>query len=296
MHDLASLLAGGIHGPAITPNRAGESLMIQRALLPLDHKEHMPPKGRVQLTEAELDTIRWWINQGAAERMPLGRDLPSDGAIAFMEKELGFPFAPPKLDMLSWDDVVRLSASLHQSSGLRIRRVSLDSAALDVFLEPATDSVDALVAELEPIKANITLLDLGQTTFSEATLERIGTFLNLEQLRLHETPVTDQGILHLQNLRKLGKLNLYGTDITDAALDALRKLPSLRQVNTWGTQVSYEAAENFMASMVDKDKQLKLQEKIREFQAQLESLGVEVVGAKKELAELLEAFEADPDK
>ncbi|NIP17367.1 MAG: cytochrome C, partial [Xanthomonadales bacterium] len=45
MHDLPSLLSGGIHGPAITPNRAGESLMIQRALLPLDHKEHMPPKG-----------------------------------------------------------------------------------------------------------------------------------------------------------------------------------------------------------------------------------------------------------
>lgn len=296
MHDLPSLLSGGIHGPAIVPNNAGESLMIQRALLPLDHKEHMPPKGRVQLSEAELDTIRWWINQGAPERMPLGDDLPSDAAIAFMEKELGFPFAPPKLEMLPWDEVVQLSASLHESPGLRVRRVAQDSPALDVFLEPDTNSVDELVAQLEPIKANITLLDLGQTTFTEATLERIGTFLNLEQLRLHETPVTDEGIRHLQNLRKLAKLNLYGTAITDAGLDALRKLPSLRQVNTWGTQVSYEAAEDFMASMIDMEKQKKLQQMIQDFQSELQSMGVEVVGVDRKVVEPPKAFEDNGEK
>ncbi len=296
MHNLESLLTGGIHGPAILPNNAAESPVIQRALLPLDHKQHMPPKGRVQLTEAELDTISWWINKGAPERMSLDTDLPSDEAVAFMENELGFRFAPPKLEMLPWEDVVKASAALHEKPEVRIRRVALDSPALDVFFEPSTESIDTLVASLEPLKANITLLDLGNTDFSAATLERIGGFLNLEELRLHNTPVNDADMGHFQNLRKLSKLNLYGTEISDVALEALTQLPRLRQVNTWDTDVSYEAASAFETAMVDKDKQRKLEEKIREFQSQLKALNVEVVGVEKQTEELVEAFNANREK
>ena len=288
MDSFEALLIGGKKGPTLIENNAAESLMIERAQLPLDHKEHMPPEGKVQLSEAELEAISWWIDQGAPERMSLDTDLPSDESIALMESALGFVIAEPMTPMLPWQAAVEASAPLHHLPQLRIQRVALDSPALDVFFEPTTDSIDALVAQLAPIKANITLLDLGNTTFSDATLKEIGTFSNLEQLRLNNTSVTDDGIQHLANLRQLEKLSLYGTPISDAALQPLKKLPKLRQVITWNTDVSYEAAEDFKTEMVNANKQRKLQDEIDALQSRLKSMEVNVVGPVKKIIDPFE--------
>ncbi len=288
MDSFEALLIGGKKGPTLIENNAAGSLMIERAQLPLDHKEHMPPEGKVQLSEAELEAISWWIDQGAPERMSLDTDLPSDESIALMESALGFVIAEPMTPMLPWQAAVEASAPLHHLPQLRIQRVALDSPALDVFFEPTTDSIDALVAQLAPIKANITLLDLGNTTFSDATLKEIATFSNLEQLRLNNTSVTDDGIQHLANLRQLEKLSLYGTPISDAALQPLKKLPKLRQVITWNTDVSYEAAEDFKTEMVNANKQRKLQDEIDALQSRLKSMEVDVVGPVKKIIDPFE--------
>ena len=282
MDTLDALLAGGKHGPSVLPNNAAESPVIQRALLPLDAKGHMPPKGRSQLSEAELEVIGWWIDQGASERMSLETGLPSDAAVALMESTLGFAVADPKLEMLAWEDVVRASEALQGSAGLHIRRVALDSAMLDVFFEPTTNSIDEQVAELDPIKANITLLDLGNTTFSDAALEQVGTLLNLEQLRLHNTPMTDEGIRHLRKLRRLRKINLYGTEVTDTALETLETLPELKQVVAWETRVSPDAAEAFVRARNPEQQRREIESQIDELEAELRSMHVEVIGVKEE--------------
>ena len=291
-HTLEALLAGGRQGPAIVPNSAEESLILQRALLPLGAKGHMPPKGRDPLSEAELGVIRWWIDQGASERMSLDADLPSDAAVALMESELGFDIAALDLEILTWEDTVLASEALQGEAGVHIRRVSLDSAALDVFFEPTTNNIDELVTRLAPLKANITLLDLGNTIFTDAALEQVGAFLNLEQLRLHNTPVTDQGIRHLQALRKLQKINLYGTEVTDAAMESLRNLSGLKQVIAWETGISSTAAGAFISARNPEQKKRTIEQQIEELESELRSMHVEVIGI-KEVAPLVLNMVAD---
>jgi len=62
---LAGLWRGGQDGPVVVAGNAGESLMIRRLLLPLDHEDHMPPEGKPQPTAAEVELLQWWINAGA---------------------------------------------------------------------------------------------------------------------------------------------------------------------------------------------------------------------------------------
>lgn len=296
MHDLASLLEGGKHGPAINTKSPSESLLITRAELPLEHKEHMPPKGKVQLTDAELELLRWWIGQGAPERMPLTGDLPADESTAFMEHALGFAVAEPKLPLLSWEETVEASTPLHTDPTVRIRRVSLATPAVDVFFEPSTDSIDDQIALLVPFRANILLLDLSNTRFTDVGVEQLATFTNLEELRLSNTQITDAHIVQFQRLRALKKLNLFGTQITDEALVALRKLPNLRQVNTYDTAVTFDAAQAFIDEMENEAIQRKLEKKIQQLRSQLSSLEVEVVGAEDEEVSSLEGrerFESD---
>lgn len=281
MESIASLLKGGKHGPAIEVGQGFQSLIVQRALLPLDDKKHMPPKGKPQLNEVELELIQWWINQGATDRMSLLADLPEDRVVQQLEKALGFAVAPPKLEMLPWEDVVTLSKTLPDDLRFRVRRLSLESPALDVQIAPGTNAVDDLIRALLPLKGNIVGLDLGGCTFSTDSLTAIGGFQNLESLRLNDTAVDDAGLEQLLELRHLTSLVLYGTEVSDAGLDLLKGLPALQKVNLWKTSVSYDASTEFVAAKENRSKQEKLQREILEMEAEIRELHVHVVGIEK---------------
>ncbi len=59
------LQMGGENGPVFVAGKPEESPMLQRCLLPVDHDDHMPPKGKPQPTAAELEALKAWIAAGA---------------------------------------------------------------------------------------------------------------------------------------------------------------------------------------------------------------------------------------
>ncbi|MES2466096.1 MAG: c-type cytochrome domain-containing protein [Verrucomicrobiota bacterium] len=66
MHTFADLMKNGDSGEAtVVAGKAGDSLIIKRALLPLEEDEHMPPSNKDQLSEKELAILKWWIDAGA---------------------------------------------------------------------------------------------------------------------------------------------------------------------------------------------------------------------------------------
>lgn len=64
LNSLKNILKGGQSGAVVIPGNADGSLMVKQFYLPLDAKTHMPPKDAPQLTEAEIATIKAWINGG----------------------------------------------------------------------------------------------------------------------------------------------------------------------------------------------------------------------------------------
>lgn len=66
MHTFADLMKNGDSGKAtVVAGKSGESLIIQRAALPKEEDEHMPPSNKEQLTEKEVAILKWWIDAGA---------------------------------------------------------------------------------------------------------------------------------------------------------------------------------------------------------------------------------------
>ena len=65
LDDKESLLKGGKHGVVLVANKVDESEIILRLLLPLDEKDHMPPKEKSQLTSTEIEILKLWIVSGA---------------------------------------------------------------------------------------------------------------------------------------------------------------------------------------------------------------------------------------
>ena len=278
MDTMALLLAGGKHGAALKPGDADASLMIGRANLPLDNKEHMPPVGKPQLTDTELELLTWWINRGAKERLPLTEDLPPPAALALLEKNLGFQVATPEVPMLSWEEVTTAGAPLAKVPYLAVRRSSMDSPALNIFIGAEAPDPDALIASLEPIKANIVMLDAGKTKVSEKAFPVIAEFANLEELRLQETSTTDKDVAKLAPLRKLKKINLNSTEVTDRSVDFFSKFPNITQLAAWNTTVSPVAAGSFIKTRFPENKKRRVQEEIKTLENRLAAMKVEVLG------------------
>src|SRR5690606_38051981 len=85
---------------------AGESLIIERLLLDLDHEHRMPPKGRPQLKAEELALISAWVASGADFNIPLA-SLPSDDTIRRLALAL-YPIAEDEYDFPAADaEIVR---------------------------------------------------------------------------------------------------------------------------------------------------------------------------------------------
>ena len=59
------ILKGGKNGSIVSSDTTKESELITRIHLPMESDDHMPPEGKLQLTEKELKIISWWIKNGA---------------------------------------------------------------------------------------------------------------------------------------------------------------------------------------------------------------------------------------
>ena len=58
------------------------------------------------------------------------------------------------------------------------------------------------------------------------------------ELSLHDTKITDVGLVHLKGLTELQKLNLSRSNITDAGIVHLKGLTKLQSLGLLGTQVT----------------------------------------------------------
>ena len=76
LDSFANVRAGSDNGDVVAPGDVLESPLLLRVLLPADNEDHMPPKGKPQMTAAETALLKWWVESGAAERKTVGELQP----------------------------------------------------------------------------------------------------------------------------------------------------------------------------------------------------------------------------
>lgn len=247
------MLKGGEDGPIFLAGNAASSEMIKRALLPENDDDHMPPKGKPQLTEDEIALLHWWIQNGASFDKKVN-DLPQDevvkpilaslmagaaigGAIA---KAPESPIYSMKVDAAKEADIKKLT-----EKKVLVLPLSKELNLLEVSCINAKDFNDESSKLLENISNQLVWLKLTNTKITDASTASIGKLPNLVKLFLNNTAITDKGLDNISNLKNLEYLNLVNTQITDAGLAKLGKLKSLKKLYLWQTKVTKPAADAF---------------------------------------------------
>lgn len=247
MDQLALLAKGGENGPAFISGKGAESDMIKRCLLPENDDDHMPPKGKPQLTADQIALLSWWIDQGAPADKRVAQLSVSEAvkpALAALGKEAPAggekPEEPgvlsvkvPKADEQAIENL--------RKAGLIVNTLSQDQNLLEVSAVNVPAFNDKQMALLQPVAEQITWLKLGGTALTDAALPDIARFPNLSKLHLEHTAVTDNGIVSLKPLAHLRYLNLVNTKVGDKGLKAIADMTALRSVYVWQSAVTDSA-------------------------------------------------------
>ena len=245
--NLASILKGGKHGPAIIPGKPAESELYIRITLDPAHEDFMPKDGKPSPTETEIKIIQWWIEEAkgtdgkkVSEINGHDRMQPLLASVLGIDETAGQPLATSYEMTANKNIPDTLDATLIenlQSKGMIVRLMSHSPPMLDVTLPPRSGKkMEEIITALQSASNNIIWLNLSDNAFTESDLAILQQMMNVEKLRLEKNPVSDGIGEHLKNLQFLNSVNLNETLVGMKCVNSLRSNPSIKRIYTWKTK------------------------------------------------------------
>ncbi len=237
MTSLEDLMKGGKHGAIWQAGNTDSSQIMQRLNLPLQHKEHMPPKGKSQLTAQEIQIISEWIAQGANTQQKVADILPSSHlAILINHISLNaaantqkiYPFAAVPLSVIE-----QLNTPFRT-----VKSVAKDLPALEatIFIREAYEP--SFLRELESVKEQLVTLNLSNLPITDKDLPFIAQFSNIEKLFLNGTDITGKNLALLKSCKQLEEIALSNTHISPSSLQVLKDFVALKKVYLWNISIT----------------------------------------------------------
>lgn len=243
---------GGDNGSPIVAGRAHESELIHRIWLPANSDDRMPPAESPQLSVAEAELLRWWIDVGASfeELLP---DVEWSPVTQTIVDHMGLDEIRTGIFALDTTPPDSMDVAQLASLGVSVTPLAENEPYLQVrCVDPETcTDASGLQEALDPLSANIAWLDLGRSPVGDDLVEVIADLPHLTRLHLQQTSVTDAGLAHLGNLEFLEYLNLYGTAVTDSGLVHLESLPALNSIYLWQTEVTDAGVTRLQSALPD---------------------------------------------
>lgn len=236
-HSIEALQKGGETGPVFIAGDGSKSLLSERIKLPVDHDDHMPPKGKRQLTKEEIILIDWWITQHKSFESKVKDYEKTDEVQAILNKRSKKinPVFSMDLGEINDDKIAKI-----YNKGIRLTRNARNNPYVEVSFSGQNDLSAASFKPLKPFAKQLISMDLSKSNVSNEMLKELQAYPNLMNLHLHNTQISDEGLLSLQSLRYLEYLNLYNTKISDKGLTSLQNLKHLTKLFVWETAVSDE--------------------------------------------------------
>ncbi len=237
------ILKGGETGNAINPGNISESELIKRILLPENNDDHMPPKSKLQLTQAQIELLHWWVAQGADFNKKTA-DLTQPEKIKpyLAALQTGASQNSPSLKNTDIPALVNKAADSVLKQ-LAVMNISVSPIAQGSnYLQVSFAAADTVTARqlqlLKQLSKQLIWLKLGHTPIADGQLADISMLTSLTRLSLEKTAITDRGLAHLNTLISLEYLNLSFTRVTENGLLKLAGLKNLKQLYLFGTPVT----------------------------------------------------------
>lgn len=240
----SQILKGGDSGSLFDTVQDKSSLLLHRLQLPNQDEEHMPPKGKLQLTTDEIALIRWWVANNNCFDCKT-KDLETTEKLDKILANLQEDDSPRALLAEKVEAVPQQELHTLRQKGISIYPLSESNPLLVANLFGEKINLDKKLQLLEEYAENIVELNLANSPFNDTIAKLIRPFENLTKLQLQNTLITDESLKLLEEFALLESLNLYNTSITDKVFKVASNMPALRSLYLWQSKVSNSALQKF---------------------------------------------------
>lgn len=276
---------GGKNGAVFTAGNPEQSKMYASLFLPEDDDDHMPPKGKPQLTPQEIATLHFWIKGGASFQevvemakagtpnptspttLNLGTPkLPKTGVIessktGVIESSKTTVLTPKTLEIapVQNTEAAILKNKTTAATPSVLNKLKQQNVSLSTFGEGSNYLManfvnvknynSTLINDLQNVGNSLVRIKLSNQPVSDDDVRKLSLLKNVTRLNLEKTAITDAALVHLKNLPNLEQVNLYGTNITDKGLLDLSKCPNLKVIYLWQTKTTAAGIEQLKKAL-----------------------------------------------
>ncbi len=236
LHTLEALMKGGKNGKVIVAGDLDHSEFIRRILLDKGDEKHMPPKGKSQLSQPELDLLSWWVLHGVSTSQPIKAVAANDTIRKFLSDVPKQSSGLAALDTIAPADKATIAALQKINAAVVPLANGTHFLELNMVNTPSFGDKDAPL--LQKIAPQVMWLVLADTKITDAGLEALKSCTNITRLNLKNTGITNASISPIGEFKKLEYLNIVGTQINDEGLLALIPSASLKKIFCWQSGIT----------------------------------------------------------
>ncbi len=261
MDSFEDLVRGGKDaGKTLIPGDHLNSLLITSIMLPINDEKHMPPKKQEQLTEGEVNILKWWVESGAKRDITVAEAQPPSEVFTAMtelvpaeirqQREIERLEKIAQQKKLAKQQRQELSKKIQDSVPEKLRPMLRFISTMDASIHFSSVSIqdqftDSDFAALTEFTDYFTAVDLSHSSITSATVKALASCKNLRSLRLADTKIKTEDLAYLKTLPALESLSLHSTEIDSSALNHLGEISSLRHLYLWSTKVSASDLDAF---------------------------------------------------
>ena len=225
------LVKGGKNGKLWDTTAAGFGLLLNRVHLDPDDKKHMPPKGKPQLSDQEIQLLYLWIKSGAGFKTRV-MDLTETDSIRII--------AHSRFNTIETDDYDFTAADEMKIKNLNnnyrvVSALAMNSPALGASFFSASAYSTEQLKDLLAVKKQLVSLNLTKMPVKDDGLKTISEFSNLRKLNLSFTSISGKNLDELNKLKELRQLSLSGTVVKKEDIHKLTGLKKLSRLYLWNT-------------------------------------------------------------
>lgn len=238
LDDQQWIIKGGKDGLVFHSGDAAKSELYHRLVLdPLEEK-HMPPKGKPQLTEQEVNLIQWWINSRAEFERKV-KEVEKPAAVTAALLAMQSRVAKNKAAIPGGEVAQADERTLEQlrKSGIAISQVAAGSNYLQASLVGVKQPDDQLIASLLPVSKQLVWLRAPGAKLSMGGWKQLASLQSLTRLSIEHSNISDTSLPLLSSLGQLGYLNLVGTNVSLKGVEQLAQLKQLDKLYLGQTMV-----------------------------------------------------------
>ena len=251
------ILKGGKKEKSVVPHNTQQSLISKRIFMPEGEEEHMPPKGKPQLSEAEVKVLDWWIKEGASfDKLVKNFNQTPEIKLALLtfqgsgnSAEVSTTSNIPEKEVEKGSEE---SIALLKNSGILALPVATNSNYLLINLR-GIDPSDKDLEALKSLKKQIIWFNAANIKKGESLALVLGEMKEIRILHVNKTSFSDKEMGVLKNLSHLQFLNLSNTMVSEKGLENLTGLKNLEKLYLYKSKVDFKILnfKNFPNTKID---------------------------------------------